>query len=75
MSYESRDYDYPNLQVIFIEGENDIFAPQGRIFFDTITSMKQWVELEGLGHGIPGAPLGASKIHDFLLEGLGNIAN
>ena len=73
--YESRDYDYPNTQVIFIEGENDIYAPQGRKFFDAITSTKQWVELEGLRHGIPGDPLGASQIKDFLLEGLGNIAN
>jgi hypothetical protein len=75
LSYESRDYDYPNTQLIFIEGENDIYAPQGRMFFDAITSMKQWVELEGLGHGIPRDPLGASLIQDFLLEGLGNIAN
>ncbi|HEX79275.1 MAG TPA: hypothetical protein G4O19_03870 [Dehalococcoidia bacterium] len=75
LSYEYRDYDYPNTQVIFIEGEEDIFTPQGRIFFDAITCMKQWIELEGLGHGIPGTPLGASSIKDSLLEGLGNIVN
>ena len=75
LSYEYRDYDYPNTQVTFIEGENDIFAPPGRIFFDAITCMKQWIELEELGHGIPGTQLGASLIQDYLLEGLGNITN
>ena len=46
-----------------------------RLFYDTITSEKSWIELEGLGHGIPGNPLGALQIKDSLLEGLGNIAN
>ncbi len=74
--YESRGYDYPNTKVVFIEGELDEPAMvNGMVFYDTITSEKSWVVLEGVGHGVPGNPDGAAVIQEMLLEGLDNITN
>ena len=67
---ESRDYHYLNTTVVFIEDEVDIFAPQGQMLYNAITSEKSWVELPGVGHGIPSNPDGAVLIQETLLEGL-----
>ena len=65
---ESRDYHYPNTAVVFIEGEIDVFAPQGQLFYDAITSGKSWIVLPGVGHGVPNDPDGALLIQETLLE-------
>jgi len=67
---ELRDYHYPNTRVGFVEGEFDVFAPLGQIFYDAITSEKSWVVLPGVGHGVPNDPGGAATILEMLLGGL-----
>jgi len=68
---ELRDYYYPNTHVGFVQGELDVFADIGRIFFDAITSETSWVVLPSVGHGVPYNPGGASTILEMLLESLG----
>jgi len=67
---ESRDYHYPNTTVVFIEGEVDVYAPQGRLFYDVITTEKSWLVLPGVGHGVSSDPDGAVLIQETLLKDL-----
>ena len=67
---ESRDFHYKKAVVTFIEGKIDIFALQGRLFYDVITSEKSWVELPCIGHGIPHYPDGAALIQETLISAL-----
>jgi hypothetical protein len=71
---EMRDYGYPNTRVGFVNGEFDIYAENGRRFYDTITCEKSWVEIAGVGHGIPQDPEGAEAIRGMLLQGLDALA-
>ena len=67
---EVRDYNYTNTRVGFVNGELDVMAENGRRFYDAITCEKTWVEISGVGHGVPNHPEGAEKIREMLLEGL-----
>ena len=70
LTNETRDYHYPNTQVVFVEGELDVVTNNGRIFYDTITSEKSWFVLTGVGHGIPNDSSGSTTIQEMLLDGL-----
>jgi hypothetical protein len=70
LTNETRDYHYPNTRVVFVEGELDVFTNNGRIFYDAISSEKNWVVLTGVGHGVPHNYDGATKIQEMLLDGL-----
>jgi len=67
---EDRDFNYSETKLVFIEGELDKFAPTGKYFYDIIICEKNWIEITGVGHGIPRNPDGAQKIRQILLEGL-----
>ena len=67
---ETRDYDYPNTKVVFIEGELDEAAVNSaKIFYGVITTDKTWIVLPGVGHGVPNSDEGAAMIQEALLEG------
>ena len=69
---EVRNYNYTRTKVCFVNGEFDIYAENGRLFYDTIVCEKEWVEIAGVGHGVPGHPEGAARIREILLDGLTN---
>ena len=68
---EVREYQYPRAKVVFIQGENDKPAILiGRVFYDAITSEKEWIVLPGLDHFVVGQSSGSARIVEKLLEGL-----
>lgn len=63
-----KDYNYGNTKVYFVN-TNDITHSddQGRLFYDRITSEKDWTFLSGeTAHNVEGIAAGASRIREIL---------
>ena len=71
---EDRDFNYSSIKLVFVEGELDIYAPAGKYFYDIVLCEKSWIELTGVGHGIPSNPDGAQLIRMTLLDGLKGVS-
>jgi len=71
---EDRDFNYSSTKLVFVEGEHDIYAPVGKYFYDIVLCEKSWIELTGVGHGIPSDPDGAQLIRMTLLDGLKGVS-
>ncbi|MFC1979001.1 fibronectin type III domain-containing protein [Chloroflexota bacterium] len=67
---EIRDCHYHDTKVVFVEGENDVVIDASEIYYDAITSEKDWIVVPGVGHGVPGDTNGAAIIQEQLLAGL-----
>lgn len=59
----TRDLNYPNTKVNFVEGGNDYLKNQGHKFYDAITtSLKFFEEIAGAPHGVQATTAGAAEI-------------
>ena len=69
-STESRDYDYPNTKVNFVEsaGDTQNADDQAQIYYDAVTSAKSWYYISAATHGVFEDPEGSAKIQELFLS-------
>ena len=59
---EKRDFNYPTTKVNFVESLEDPAARQGRLYFDAVSSAKQWHDVPGRAHQVDNTEAGSALI-------------
>lgn len=65
---EPRDYDYPQTATSFIEGSLDPAQNQAILYYNQITSNKNYEVLNGVSHSVATDPNGASRVRYWLKQ-------